>query len=55
MNEQRLSAALNRPVNLYHERTEDILIELLTYVEQYKAEYQDTVGALQKFFAEGEK
>ena len=48
MNEQRLSAALNRPVNLHHERTEDILIELLTYVEQYKTEYQETVHAIRK-------
>lgn len=55
MNEQRLSAALNRPVNLAHEPMADILNELLTKVEQYQTEYQATVGALQTFFAEGKK
>jgi hypothetical protein len=55
MNEQRISQALGRPVNLAHERIVDIQNELLTYVERYQAEYQDTVGALQKFFAEGKK
>jgi hypothetical protein len=55
MNEQRISQALGRPVNLAHEPMADILNELLTYVEQYKAEYQDTVGALKEFFAEGKK
>jgi hypothetical protein len=55
MNEQRLSSALNRPVNLAHEPMADILNELLTKVEQYQVEYQDTVGALKEYFAEGKK
>jgi hypothetical protein len=55
MNVERLSKALNRPVNLHHEPMADILNELLTYVEQYKAEYQDTVKAVRQHLVEGEK
>jgi tRNA U34 5-carboxymethylaminomethyl modifying GTPase MnmE/TrmE len=46
--EERISKALGRKVNFYHERKEDILNELLTKVEQYQTEYQDTVGALRE-------
>jgi hypothetical protein len=53
MNEQRIAAALGRPVNLSHEPMADILNELLTYVEQYKAEYQDTVKAVRQHLVEG--
>jgi hypothetical protein len=53
--EERISKALGRKVNFHHERKEDILNELLTKVEQYQAEYQDTVGALKQYFAEGKK
>ncbi|WP_187443528.1 hypothetical protein [Rossellomorea aquimaris] len=38
--EERISKALGRKVNLHHERIIDIQNELLTKVEQYKAEYQ---------------
>jgi hypothetical protein len=53
--EERISKALGRKVNLHHEPMADILNELLTKVEQYQTEYQDTVGALKEFFAEGKK
>lgn len=52
MNEQRISAALGRPVNLAHEPMADILNELLTYVEQYQSEYENTVLALKKYLSE---
>jgi hypothetical protein len=46
MSEERLSAALGRPVNLHHEPLSNITLELLTKVEQYQVEYQDTVKAI---------
>ncbi|MBW3114214.1 hypothetical protein KYJ26_20310 [Bacillus sp. MCCB 382] len=55
MNAERISQALNRPVNLHHEPMADILNELLTKVEQYQNEYQATVGALKTYFGEGKK
>jgi hypothetical protein len=55
MNEQRLSKALGRNVNLHHEKLSNITLELLTKVEQYQVEYQDTVKAIQKHYAEGKR
>jgi hypothetical protein len=55
MNEQRISTALGRPVNLAHEPMADILNELLTKVEQYQTEYQDTVKAVRQHLVEGTK
>jgi hypothetical protein len=55
LKEDRLSKALGRKVNLHHEPMADILNELLTYVEQYQTEYQDTVGALRQYLVEGKK
>jgi hypothetical protein len=55
MSEDRLSAALGRPVNLHHEPLSNITLELLSKVEHYQAEYQDTVKAIQKHYAEGKR
>jgi hypothetical protein len=55
MNEQRISQALGRPINLAHESMVDILNELLTKVEYYQAEYRDTVLAVRKHLVEGQK
>jgi hypothetical protein len=55
MNAERLSKALGRNVNLHHEPLANITNELLTIVEQYQMEYQDTVKAIQKHYAEGKK
>ena len=52
---ERLSKALGRKVNLHHEPMADILNELLTKVEHYQNEYQDTVGALRQYLVEGKK
>jgi hypothetical protein len=49
-----LSKALGRPVNLYHERMEDIAFELVKKVEQYQTEYKDTVMAVRKHLVEGQ-
>jgi hypothetical protein len=55
MSEERLSAALGRPVNLHHEPLSNITLELLTLAEHYQMEYQDTVKAIQKHYAEGKR
>jgi hypothetical protein len=54
MKSEVLSKALGRPVNLHHERIEDIVIELVKKVEQYQTEYQDTVMAVRKHLVEGQ-
>jgi hypothetical protein len=53
--EQRLSQVLGRKVNLAHEPMMDILKELLVKLEEYQAEYQDTVKAIRKHYAEGKR
>jgi ribosomal protein L5 len=51
--EQRLSQVLGRKVNLAHEPMMEILKELLTILEQYQTEYQDTVKAVRQHLVEG--
>lgn len=53
--EQRLSKVLGRKVNLAHEPMMDILKELLAKMEQYQAEYQETVKAVREHLVEGKK
>jgi hypothetical protein len=53
--QKRLSSALHRDINFNHEKVMDVLHELLTIVEQYQDEYQDTVKAIRKHYAEGKK
>jgi hypothetical protein len=55
MNAERLSKALNRPINLHHEPLANITNELLAIVEQYQTEYKDTVMAVRKHLVEGQK
>jgi hypothetical protein len=52
--QNRLSAALNREVNLNHEKVHEIVFELVGKLEQYQREYKDTVMAVRKHLVEGQ-
>jgi hypothetical protein len=53
--QNRLTAVLGRDVNLNHEKMGDLILELIQKLEQYQTEYQDTVKAIQKHYAEGKR
>jgi hypothetical protein len=53
--QNRLTAVLGRDVNLNHEKMSDLILELIQKLEQYQTEYQDTVKAIQKHYAEGKR
>jgi hypothetical protein len=44
--QNRLTAALGRDINLTHEKTHNLVFELLSKVEHYQTEYRDTVDAI---------
>jgi hypothetical protein len=53
--QNRLTAVLGRDVNLNHEKMSDLIMELIQKLEQYQTEYQDTVKAIRKHYAEGKR
>jgi hypothetical protein len=53
--QNRLTVALGRDINLTHEKTHNLVFELLSKVEQYQTEYKDTVMAVRKHLVEGKK
>jgi hypothetical protein len=53
--QNRLTAVLGRNVNLNHEKMSDLIMELIQKLEQYQTEYQDTVKAIRKHYAEGKR
>jgi hypothetical protein len=52
--QNRLTVALGRDINLTHEKTQNLVFELLSKLEQYQTEYKDTVMAVRKHLVEGQ-
>jgi hypothetical protein len=52
--QNRLTAALGRDINVTHEKTHNLVFELLSKLEQYQTEYKDTVMAVRKHLVEGQ-